>query len=153
MAHLPPYLQSVWFLVFFLCRYSLSSSSSLFIFDSQLSDTGFYHCRVQLPGLFNDQTSTVHLIIINRTFTHPPFTGHSVSVPPQVFRGWKESLVKDEHHLSLTFLLPASCSSLRRCGCGELERTIHGRWVQPRLRIVHWGIGSKSFGFLRLATF
>ncbi|XP_072231258.1 uncharacterized protein [Leuresthes tenuis] len=46
-------------------RYSLSSSSSLSIFDSQPSDTGFYHCRVQLPGLFNDQTSTVHLIIIS----------------------------------------------------------------------------------------
>ncbi|KAM4545004.1 uncharacterized protein havcr2 [Odontesthes bonariensis] len=46
-------------------RYSLSSSSSLSISDSQLSDTGFYHCRVQLPGLFNDQTSSVHLIIIS----------------------------------------------------------------------------------------
>uniref|UniRef100_A0A8C4EZH1 Ig-like domain-containing protein n=1 Tax=Dicentrarchus labrax TaxID=13489 RepID=A0A8C4EZH1_DICLA len=32
-------------------------------------DSGFYHCRVQVPGLFNDQTSTVHLIIINRTLT------------------------------------------------------------------------------------
>lgn len=50
------------------CRYS-SSSSSLTIINSRPSDSGFYHCRVQLPGLFNDQTSTVHLIIINRTFT------------------------------------------------------------------------------------
>ncbi|XP_033503894.1 hepatitis A virus cellular receptor 2 homolog isoform X3 [Epinephelus lanceolatus] len=47
-------------------RYSSSSSSSsLTIINSRPSDSGFYHCRVQLPGLFNDQTSTVHLIIIN----------------------------------------------------------------------------------------
>ncbi|XP_034538726.1 T-cell immunoglobulin and mucin domain-containing protein 4-like isoform X2 [Notolabrus celidotus] len=47
-------------------RYS-SSSSSLSILISRPSDAGFYHCRVQLPGLFNDQTSTVHLIIISRS--------------------------------------------------------------------------------------
>ncbi|TMS14116.1 Hepatitis A virus cellular receptor 1-like protein [Larimichthys crocea] len=46
-------------------RYSVSSSSSLSIFNSRPSDSGFYHCRVHLPGLFNDQTSIVHLIIIN----------------------------------------------------------------------------------------
>ncbi|XP_023255340.1 hepatitis A virus cellular receptor 1 homolog, partial [Seriola lalandi dorsalis] len=46
-------------------RYSVSSSSSLSIFNSRPADSGFYHCRVQLPGLFNDQTSTVHLIIIS----------------------------------------------------------------------------------------
>ncbi|XP_051250822.1 T-cell immunoglobulin and mucin domain-containing protein 4-like [Dicentrarchus labrax] len=46
-------------------RYSVSSSSSLSILSSRPSDSGFYHCRVQVPGLFNDQTSTVHLIIIN----------------------------------------------------------------------------------------
>ncbi|XP_076606935.1 uncharacterized protein LOC143332943 [Chaetodon auriga] len=46
-------------------RYSASSSSSLSIMKSRPSDSGFYHCRVQLSGLFNDQTSTVHLIIIN----------------------------------------------------------------------------------------
>ncbi|XP_036975686.1 hepatitis A virus cellular receptor 1-like [Acanthopagrus latus] len=46
-------------------RYSVSSFSSLSIYSSRPSDAGFYHCRVQLPGLFNDQTSTVHLIIIN----------------------------------------------------------------------------------------
>ncbi|XP_023197694.1 hepatitis A virus cellular receptor 1 homolog [Xiphophorus maculatus] len=46
-------------------RFSVSpSSSALSISGSQLSDAGFYHCRVQLPGPFNDQTSTVHLIII-----------------------------------------------------------------------------------------
>ncbi|KAM9348485.1 uncharacterized protein ABDE67_010520 [Symphorus nematophorus] len=50
-------------------RYSVSSSSSLSIFNSRPSDAGFYHCRVQLPGLFNDQTSTVHLIIITRMST------------------------------------------------------------------------------------
>ncbi|XP_070773685.1 hepatitis A virus cellular receptor 1-like [Enoplosus armatus] len=44
---------------------SSSSSSSLSILKSRPSDSGFYHCRVQLPGLFNDQTSTVHLIIIS----------------------------------------------------------------------------------------
>uniref|UniRef100_A0A3B5MMM7 Ig-like domain-containing protein n=1 Tax=Xiphophorus couchianus TaxID=32473 RepID=A0A3B5MMM7_9TELE len=36
------------------------------------SDAGFYHCRVQLPGPFNDQTFTVHLIIIRRTLAPPP---------------------------------------------------------------------------------
>ncbi|XP_071390851.1 hepatitis A virus cellular receptor 1 homolog [Centroberyx affinis] len=51
-------------------RYSLSSSLSsgdvsLSIHKSRQSDSGFYHCRIQLPGLFNDQTFTVHLIIIN----------------------------------------------------------------------------------------
>ncbi|XP_026213344.1 hepatitis A virus cellular receptor 1 homolog isoform X2 [Anabas testudineus] len=45
-------------------RYSVSSSS-LNILNSGPADSGFYHCRVQLPGLFNDQTSTVHLIIIS----------------------------------------------------------------------------------------
>ncbi|RVE63365.1 hypothetical protein OJAV_G00135530 [Oryzias javanicus] len=45
-------------------RFSLSSSSSLSISSSRPADTGFYHCRVQLPGLFNDQVSIVHLLII-----------------------------------------------------------------------------------------
>uniref|UniRef100_A0A3P8V7Y0 Ig-like domain-containing protein n=1 Tax=Cynoglossus semilaevis TaxID=244447 RepID=A0A3P8V7Y0_CYNSE len=31
------------------------------------SDSGFYHCRVQVPGLFNDKSSSVHLIIIPGT--------------------------------------------------------------------------------------
>lgn len=54
-------------------RFSVSSSTStLSISGSQLSDAGFYHCRVQLPGLFNDQTSTVHLIITSRPA--PPVT-------------------------------------------------------------------------------
>ncbi|XP_058482860.1 hepatitis A virus cellular receptor 1 homolog isoform X1 [Solea solea] len=44
-------------------RYSLSSSSSLSIALTRPSDSGFYHCRVQLPGLFNDQTTSVHLIV------------------------------------------------------------------------------------------
>ncbi|XP_053188051.1 hepatitis A virus cellular receptor 1 homolog, partial [Scomber japonicus] len=50
-------------------RYSVSSSepgsSSLSISDSRLSDSGFYHCRVERPGLFNDQTFSLHLIIIS----------------------------------------------------------------------------------------
>ncbi|XP_060942265.1 hepatitis A virus cellular receptor 1-like [Limanda limanda] len=46
-------------------RFSPSSTSSLSIFPSRPSDSGFYHCRVQLPGLFNDQTATVHLIILS----------------------------------------------------------------------------------------
>ncbi|XP_054902664.1 hepatitis A virus cellular receptor 1 homolog [Poeciliopsis prolifica] len=45
-------------------RFSMSSSTSaLIISGSRLSDAGFYHCRVQLPGPFNDQTFTIHLII------------------------------------------------------------------------------------------
>ncbi|XP_062288603.1 hepatitis A virus cellular receptor 1 homolog [Scomber scombrus] len=50
-------------------RYSVSSSesgsSSLSISDSRTSDSGFYHCRVERPGLFNDQTFRLHLIIIS----------------------------------------------------------------------------------------
>ncbi|XP_068188031.1 hepatitis A virus cellular receptor 1-like isoform X2 [Antennarius striatus] len=49
-------------------RYTVSSSSSLTILNSRLSDAGFYHCRVQLPGPFNDQTSIIHLIIVPRVF-------------------------------------------------------------------------------------
>ncbi|KAM6911442.1 uncharacterized protein PEZ65_015668 isoform 2-T2 [Lycodopsis pacificus] len=49
-------------------RYSVSSSSSLTISTSRPSDSGFYHCRVQLTGLFNDQTTSVHLIVIDPTF-------------------------------------------------------------------------------------
>ncbi|XP_014870277.1 hepatitis A virus cellular receptor 2 homolog [Poecilia latipinna] len=46
-------------------RFSVSfSTSALSISGSRLSDAGFYHCRVHLPGPFNDPTSTVHLIII-----------------------------------------------------------------------------------------
>ncbi|XP_075939395.1 uncharacterized protein LOC142941033 isoform X2 [Anarhichas minor] len=49
-------------------KYSVSSSSSLTISTSRPSDSGFYHCRLQLTGLFNDQTTSVHLIVIDRTF-------------------------------------------------------------------------------------
>ncbi|XP_061817603.2 hepatitis A virus cellular receptor 1-like [Nerophis lumbriciformis] len=49
-------------------RYSVSVSSSavsyLSIFNVRPSDSGFYHCRVQLPGFFNDKTFTVLLIVI-----------------------------------------------------------------------------------------
>ncbi|XP_044226094.1 T-cell immunoglobulin and mucin domain-containing protein 4-like isoform X1 [Thunnus albacares] len=52
-------------------RYSVSSSPSdgvsyLSILNSQPSDSGFYHCRLERPGLFNDQILHVHLIIISR---------------------------------------------------------------------------------------
>ncbi|MEQ2293257.1 hypothetical protein AMECASPLE_031454 [Ameca splendens] len=54
-----------------LCRFSVSSSTAaLSISESQFSDAGFYHCRVQLPGLFNDPASTVHLIIIRPHLRH-----------------------------------------------------------------------------------
>uniref|UniRef100_A0A3B5KFB8 Ig-like domain-containing protein n=1 Tax=Takifugu rubripes TaxID=31033 RepID=A0A3B5KFB8_TAKRU len=53
-------------------RYSVSSSSSsLSILSSRVADTGYYHCRVQLPGLFNDQIATIHLIIIHRMTVRP----------------------------------------------------------------------------------
>ncbi|KAK5623389.1 hypothetical protein CRENBAI_015091 [Crenichthys baileyi] len=52
-------------------RFSVSSSTAaLSISGSQFSDAGFYHCRVQLPGLFNDPTSTIHLIIIRPHLRH-----------------------------------------------------------------------------------
>ncbi|XP_077448512.1 hepatitis A virus cellular receptor 2 homolog isoform X2 [Stigmatopora argus] len=50
-------------------RYSVSwgtrdaLSPSLSIFNVQTSDSGLYHCRVELPGLFNDQTFSVLLIV------------------------------------------------------------------------------------------
>lgn len=54
---------SSWYLAVY--RFSLLSSSSLSLSISNLrpSDSGFFHCRVLLPGLFNDQTATLHLII------------------------------------------------------------------------------------------
>uniref|UniRef100_A0A672ZEF7 Ig-like domain-containing protein n=1 Tax=Sphaeramia orbicularis TaxID=375764 RepID=A0A672ZEF7_9TELE len=55
-------------------RFSVSSTvygrhASMSIYKTRPSDSGFYHCRVQVPGPFNDQTFTVHLIVISRTFT------------------------------------------------------------------------------------
>ncbi|CAL8363725.1 unnamed protein product [Lota lota] len=49
-------------------RYRLPSDAStgdvsLFIYNTRQADSGFYHCRVQVPGLFNDQIYTVHLIV------------------------------------------------------------------------------------------
>ncbi|TWW75244.1 hepatitis A virus cellular receptor 1 homolog [Takifugu flavidus] len=56
-------------------RYSVSSSSSsLSILSSRVADTGYYHCRVQLPGLFNDQIATIHLIIIHPRYWVSPTT-------------------------------------------------------------------------------
>ncbi|XP_050923903.1 hepatitis A virus cellular receptor 1-like isoform X2 [Lates calcarifer] len=63
-------------------RYSVSSSSSLIISMSRPSDSGFYHCRVQLPGLFNDQTSTVHLIIIPRSVVSDDGDAENLNAPP-----------------------------------------------------------------------
>ncbi|XP_029956205.1 hepatitis A virus cellular receptor 1-like [Salarias fasciatus] len=62
-------------------RFSVSSSSSLSISDLRQSDSGFYHCRVQLPGLFNDETSSVHLIIVL------PRPSPSASETPQLSDG------------------------------------------------------------------
>uniref|UniRef100_A0A672ZFF4 Ig-like domain-containing protein n=1 Tax=Sphaeramia orbicularis TaxID=375764 RepID=A0A672ZFF4_9TELE len=51
-------------------RFSVSSTvygrhASMSIYKTRPSDSGFYHCRVQVPGPFNDQTFTVHLIVIS----------------------------------------------------------------------------------------
>ncbi|XP_020489064.2 T-cell immunoglobulin and mucin domain-containing protein 4 isoform X1 [Labrus bergylta] len=74
-------------------RYSSSSSSSsLSILNSRLSDSGFYHCRVQLPGLFNDQTFTVHLIIIkpHSAVSEPSDREHAgnLDTPPTTAAGF-----------------------------------------------------------------
>ncbi|XP_056450404.1 hepatitis A virus cellular receptor 1 homolog isoform X2 [Gadus chalcogrammus] len=50
-------------------RYSLPSEASagdvsMAILHSRQADSGFYHCRVQVPGLFNDHIYKVHLIIV-----------------------------------------------------------------------------------------
>ncbi|XP_028840381.1 hepatitis A virus cellular receptor 1 homolog isoform X2 [Denticeps clupeoides] len=41
-----------------------SGNVSLTINNVQERDAGFYKCRVEIPGLFNDQVETVHLIVI-----------------------------------------------------------------------------------------
>lgn len=68
---LSPLSQSVSMVTPVPCRYSVSSRRSglvpsLTISDSQTSDSGFYHCRVEVPGPFNDQVFTIYLIIIRR---------------------------------------------------------------------------------------
>ncbi|XP_061558836.1 hepatitis A virus cellular receptor 1 homolog [Phycodurus eques] len=61
-------------------RYSVFSGPGeapyLSIFNVRSSDSGFYHCRVQLPGPFNDKTFSVLLIVIKRTrnLNAPPTT-------------------------------------------------------------------------------
>ncbi|XP_049598911.1 hepatitis A virus cellular receptor 1 homolog [Syngnathus scovelli] len=61
-------------------RYSLSSTPSgppaLSIYNVRSSDSGLYHCRVQLPGLFNDKTFSVFLIVIkgDGNLNAPPTT-------------------------------------------------------------------------------
>uniref|UniRef100_A0AAZ3QGV9 Ig-like domain-containing protein n=1 Tax=Oncorhynchus tshawytscha TaxID=74940 RepID=A0AAZ3QGV9_ONCTS len=40
-----------------------SGDVSLIIYNAGEGDSGFYHCRVALSGLFNDLTHTVHLIV------------------------------------------------------------------------------------------
>ncbi|XP_072518328.1 hepatitis A virus cellular receptor 2 [Salminus brasiliensis] len=65
-------------------RYSLPSmlhigDVSLTIKKVQKADTGFYICRIEVPGLFNDRSYTVFLIVTNgldpgkvNTHTEPP---------------------------------------------------------------------------------
>ncbi|XP_077402804.1 uncharacterized protein LOC144036218 [Vanacampus margaritifer] len=61
-------------------RYSVSYAPSevpyLSIFNVRPSDAGLYHCRVQLPGPFNDKTFAVLLIVIKRAgnLNAPPTT-------------------------------------------------------------------------------
>lgn len=55
-----------WWRYLAVCRFSLLSSSSLSISNLRPSDSGFFHCRMLLPGLFNDQTATLHLIVRGR---------------------------------------------------------------------------------------
>ncbi|KAM9782052.1 hepatitis A virus cellular receptor 1 homolog [Syngnathus typhle] len=59
-------------------RYSLSSTPSgppaLSIYNVRSSDSGLYHCRVQLPGLFNDKTFSVFLIVLKGNLNAPPTT-------------------------------------------------------------------------------
>ncbi|XP_057677283.1 T-cell immunoglobulin and mucin domain-containing protein 4-like [Corythoichthys intestinalis] len=63
-------------------RYSVSwdtrdaNSPSLSIFNVRPSDSGLYHCRVELPGPFNDKTFSVLLIVLKRdgNLNAPPTT-------------------------------------------------------------------------------
>lgn len=55
-------------------RYSLPSNLqhgdvSLTIKVAQKADTGFYVCRIEIPGLFNDLSYSVYLIITNGKHT------------------------------------------------------------------------------------
>ncbi|KAM9846772.1 hepatitis A virus cellular receptor 1 isoform 2-T2 [Aulostomus maculatus] len=77
-------------------RYSVSSLgsggvSSLSIAKSRQSDSGFYHCRVQLPGLFNDQTYTVHLIVIEPR----PVVSYSSAAPQTMTSHSRADLTKE----------------------------------------------------------
>lgn len=56
-------------------RYSLPSNLqhgdvSLTINAAQKADTGFYICRIEIPGLFNDLSYSVYLIITDGEHTH-----------------------------------------------------------------------------------
>lgn len=51
-------------------RYTLPSKLqhgdvSLTIKTAEIADTGFYVCRIEIPGLFNDLSYSVYLIITN----------------------------------------------------------------------------------------
>uniref|UniRef100_A0AAY4ANT8 Ig-like domain-containing protein n=1 Tax=Denticeps clupeoides TaxID=299321 RepID=A0AAY4ANT8_9TELE len=60
-----------------------SGNVSLTINNVQERDAGFYKCRVEIPGLFNDQVETVHLIVIKGD-ANPTFEMTSKSEPSNV---------------------------------------------------------------------
>lgn len=56
-------------------RYSISvklqhGDVSLTIKKAQKADTGFYVCRIEIPGLFNDLSYSFYLIITNGEHTY-----------------------------------------------------------------------------------
>ncbi|TSL04347.1 T-cell immunoglobulin and mucin domain-containing protein 4 [Bagarius yarrelli] len=70
-------------------RYSLSTKLqhgdvSLTIIKAQKADTGFYVCRIEIPGLFNDLSYGVYLIITNvcpcRSINVTGFIGQNVTL-------------------------------------------------------------------------
>ncbi|XP_062868221.1 hepatitis A virus cellular receptor 1 homolog [Trichomycterus rosablanca] len=93
-------------------RYSLSrqvhmGDVSLTIKQAQSEDTGFYICRVEIPGLFNDISLSVYLIIINglqlfniTTFTTVTPTAAETQTP--VYEGLHQINIFTEKNVSPT---------------------------------------------------
>uniref|UniRef100_A0A8B9K6N8 Hepatitis A virus cellular receptor 2 n=1 Tax=Astyanax mexicanus TaxID=7994 RepID=A0A8B9K6N8_ASTMX len=81
-------------------RYSLPSmllfgNVSLTIRKAQKTDTGFYVCRIEIPGLFNDLSFTVFLIVTNGLSPGKVNIDPEPSVPTDQQEGTKD--VTDEY--------------------------------------------------------
>ena len=91
-------------------RYRLPANASagdvsLSILRSTRADSGFYHCRVQVPGLFNDHIHSVHLIVTE---------GQGRHVKPYRTNGTR-SVGISLYHCVVTQSMDCMWISIRRC--------------------------------------